>query len=107
MEHITVGRKHNEVKVAFAECVKNGSLKNIDIKGKCFLLIILLSGKLEFKVGNEKEPAVILLYELQPFYIISIIFSFPFLILFSIYLTFIDFAICVNFIFLSLIKLYI
>ena len=36
MEHITVGRKHNEVKVAFAECVKNGSLKNIDIKGKCF-----------------------------------------------------------------------
>ena len=55
MEHITVGRKHNEVKVAFAECVKNGSLKNIDIKGKCFLLIILLSGKLEFKVGNENN----------------------------------------------------
>ena len=53
MEHITVGRKHNEGKVAFVECVKNGSLKNIDIKGKCFLLIILLSGKLEFKVGNE------------------------------------------------------
>ena len=55
MEHITVGRKHNEGKVAFAECVKNGSLKNIDIKGKCFLLIILLSGKLEFKVGNENN----------------------------------------------------
>lgn len=34
MEHITVGRKHNEVKVAFAECVKNGTLKNIDITGR-------------------------------------------------------------------------
>lgn len=54
MEHITVGRKYNEGKIAFVECVKDGSLDNINIKDKCFLLIILIKGKLEFKVGNEK-----------------------------------------------------
>ena len=54
MEHITVGRKYNEGKVAFVECVKNGSLDNVSIKNKCFLLIILTKGKLEFKVGGEE-----------------------------------------------------
>ena len=54
MEHITVGRRYNEGKVAFVECVKDGSLDNISIKDKCFLLIILTKGKLEFKVGSEK-----------------------------------------------------
>ena len=57
MEHITVGRKYNEGKVAFVECVKNGALDNINIKDNCFLLIILTKGKLEFKVGNEKVTA--------------------------------------------------
>ena len=57
MEHITVGRKYNEGKVAFVECVKNGSLANINIKGKCFLLVVLTKGKLEFKVGGEKVTA--------------------------------------------------
>lgn len=54
MRHITVGRKYNEGKVAKIECVKNDRLQNIDIKGKCFLLIILSAGKLEFKVENER-----------------------------------------------------
>ena len=54
MEHITVGRKYNEGKVAFVECVKNGSLDNINIKDKCFLLIVLTKGKLEFKVGGDQ-----------------------------------------------------
>lgn len=57
MEHITVGRKYNEGKVAFVECVKEGLLDNINIKDKCFLLIILTKGKLEFKVGDEKVTA--------------------------------------------------
>ena len=57
MEHITVGRKYNEGKVAFIECVKNGSLDNTSIKDKCFLLIILTKGKLEFNVGGEKVTA--------------------------------------------------
>ena len=54
MRHITVGRKYNEGKVAKIECVRNDRLQNIDIKDKCFLLIILTAGKLEFKVENEQ-----------------------------------------------------
>ena len=54
MRHITVGRKYGEGKVAKIECVRNDRLQNIDIKGKCFLLIILTVGKLEFKVENEQ-----------------------------------------------------
>ena len=54
MRHITVGRKYNEGKVAKIECVRNDRLQNIDIKDKCFLLIILNAGKLEFKVENEQ-----------------------------------------------------
>ena len=58
MRHITVGRKYNEGKVAKIECVKNGDLKSIDIKNKCFLLIILSSGKMEFSAGDERVSAV-------------------------------------------------
>ena len=54
MQHITVGRKYNEGKIAKIECVRNDRLQNIDIKDKCFLLIILTVGKLEFKVENEQ-----------------------------------------------------
>lgn len=52
-----MGRRKNEGKVAFVECVKDGSLNNIDIKDKCFLLIILTKGKLEFRVGGERITA--------------------------------------------------
>ena len=69
MRHITVGRKYNEGKVAKIECVKNDRLQNIDIKDKCFLLIILTAGKLEFKVENEQfctaAPAFICFDETQ------------------------------------------
>ncbi len=69
MRHITVGRKYNEGKVAKIECVRNDRLRNIDIKDKCFLLIILTAGKLEFKVENEQfctaAPAFICFDETQ------------------------------------------
>ena len=69
MRHITVGRKYNEGKVAKIECVRNDRLRNIDIKDKCFLLIILTVGKLEFKVENEQfctaAPAFICFDETQ------------------------------------------
>lgn len=57
MEHITVGRKYNEGKTALVDCLKNDNLKNIDIKGKCFLLIILNNGRLKFGVGGEDVTA--------------------------------------------------
>lgn len=69
MQHITVGRKYNEGKVAKIKCVRNDRLQNIDIKDKCFLLIILTAGKLEFKVENEQfytaAPAFICFDETQ------------------------------------------
>lgn len=57
MKHITVGREFNRGKIAFVECVKNGSLENVEIKNKCFLLIVLTSGKLEFSVGENTVSA--------------------------------------------------
>ena len=54
MQHITIGRKYNEGKVAKIECVRNDRLQNTHIKNNCFLLIILTAGKLEFKVENEQ-----------------------------------------------------
>ena len=69
MEHITVGKKYNEGKVAFVECLKNSSLECIDIKDKCFLLIILTRGKLEFKVNGvnivAEAPAFLCFNELE------------------------------------------
>ena len=58
MKHITVGREFNRGKIAFVECVKNDPLKNIEIKNKCFLLILLTSGKLEFSVGDNTVSAL-------------------------------------------------
>ncbi len=57
MEHITVGRKYNEGKVAFVECQRNGDLSQIDIKDKCFLLVILAKGRLSFTIGGKKTTA--------------------------------------------------
>jgi len=57
MEHITVGRKYNAGKVALVECMKDGSLDGINIKDKCFLLMILTKGKMEFTVGEERGTA--------------------------------------------------
>lgn len=57
MEYITIGKKYNEGKIALVECVDNVDLDNIDIKDKCFLLIVLTKGNLEFTVGNKKITA--------------------------------------------------
>ena len=69
MQHITVGRKYGEGKVAKIECTQNDRLQNANIKGTCFLLIILTVGKLEFKVENDRfyaaAPAFICFDETQ------------------------------------------
>ncbi len=44
MKYVTTGKKYNTSKNTNVECRKNGSLKNIDIKGECFLLIFLKKG---------------------------------------------------------------
>lgn len=58
MEHITVGRKYNKGKVVFVECVRDNPIQNIDIKDKCFLLIILTKGKMVFNIGGETVSAI-------------------------------------------------
>lgn len=58
MKYITVGQKYNKGKVAFANCIKNDNLSKIDIAGKCFLLIILTKGRLDFSIGNNDVSAV-------------------------------------------------
>lgn len=57
MDYITVGRKYNEGKVARVSCTKNDNFKNIDIKDKCFLLIVLISGRLNFERGGVNITA--------------------------------------------------
>ncbi len=57
MEHITVGQKYNRGKIAFVECVNGGSLDNIEIKNKCFLLILLTKGRLSFTVNGNAFTA--------------------------------------------------
>lgn len=57
MDHVTIGRKFNEGKVAYVQCVKNDTLKNIDIKDQCFLLIVLTEGQLAFRLGEKQIEA--------------------------------------------------
>ncbi len=57
MEHVTIGKNYNKGKVALVECIKNDTFENIDIKNKCFLLIILSKGKLEFEINGQKITA--------------------------------------------------
>ena len=57
MEHITVGKKYGEGKIAYAKYLKNPTLSNIDIKDKSFLLIILKKGRLEFRLGDKRISA--------------------------------------------------
>ncbi len=52
MKYITTGKKYNTSKIAKVECKKNDSLKNIDIKGECFLLIFLKKGSLTFSLNE-------------------------------------------------------
>lgn len=57
MEHITIGKKYNEGKIAYVQCLKNDNLQSINIMYKCFLLICLYEGRLEFSVGGERISA--------------------------------------------------
>lgn len=58
MQYFTIGKKHNKDKIAYVKCLKDDLLQIIDIKQKCFLLIILTKGKLEFKINDQIISAV-------------------------------------------------
>ena len=50
----TIGREYNTGKIAQVECISNDTLKSIDIKEQCYLLLILTAGTATFRV-SEKE----------------------------------------------------
>lgn len=56
-EHITVGRRFNRGKVAPVHCTDSDDLDGINIRNKCFLLIILTGGRLEMRAGDETVRA--------------------------------------------------
>lgn len=54
MNYVTVGKKYNAGKVALAKCIHNANLDELNIKDRCFLLIVMLEGKMSFSVANTE-----------------------------------------------------
>ena len=53
----TVGRRYDIGRLAPVQCVTNDTLKDIDIKDNCFLLLILREGTARFRVGGKSFEA--------------------------------------------------
>ncbi|MBP5206847.1 MAG: helix-turn-helix transcriptional regulator [Clostridia bacterium] len=49
----TIGREYDVGRIAQIQCVKNDTLKDLDIKGHCFLLLIMREGNASFEVGGR------------------------------------------------------
>ena len=54
----TVGRKYDVGKVARIQCVKKDTLKDLKIKGDCFLLLIIHEGSAQFQIGDTVFDAI-------------------------------------------------
>lgn len=55
MKKHTIGKIFNQGKIAKIHCEKNGSTEGINIKGECFLLIVLISGGIGLECEAEKH----------------------------------------------------
>lgn len=55
--HVTVGNYYWAGKIVNVECRKNGDLKHIDNKGESFLMVVLLNGRLLFRIRGRKYQA--------------------------------------------------
>jgi AraC family L-rhamnose operon regulatory protein RhaS len=53
----TIDRRYNVGKIIPIQCVEDNTLKDLEIKNTCFLLIIIHCGTLCFKVGNTTFEA--------------------------------------------------
>ncbi len=53
MDPKTVGIKFDPGKVAQIQCVRNDTLKDLDIKGKCFLFMMIYEGEAKFELGGR------------------------------------------------------
>ena len=54
----TFGRKYNTGRIAPVQCVKNDTLKDLNIKDTCFALVILYEGTALFQVGDASFEAI-------------------------------------------------
>ena len=53
----TVGTKHDAGRVVPIECIRNDDLCDLDIKDKCFLLILVKKGRATFSVHGRRAEA--------------------------------------------------
>lgn len=58
MKPQTFGCNYDAGKVVPIQCVKDDSLKDLDIKGSCFFLSIIYEGTVKFQVGDSSFEAV-------------------------------------------------
>ncbi len=58
MKPQTFGRNFDAGRIIPVQCVKNDTLKNLDIKDSCFLLTIIYEGTVKFKVGDLSFEAI-------------------------------------------------
>ncbi len=54
----TVGREYNTEKIVAIQCIKNDTLKDIEIKNCCFLLLFIHEGTAYFQVGDISFEAI-------------------------------------------------
>ncbi len=54
----TQGKKYDMTKIAQIECIQNDSLAELDIKDKCFLLLIVREGMARFEIGGRCFEAI-------------------------------------------------
>lgn len=54
----TVGREFDVGRIAPVQCVKNDTLKDLEIKGHCFLMLIIHEGSAYFQVGDIAFEAI-------------------------------------------------
>ena len=58
MKPQTFGRSFDAGKIVPIQCVKDDTLKDLDIKDSCFLLSIIYEGTAKFQVGNSSFEAM-------------------------------------------------
>ncbi len=57
MDYTTIAKKHNEGKIANIICIENDDFSDIQIRDKCFLLIVLIDGMLIFERNGASVNA--------------------------------------------------
>ena len=58
MKPETIGQKYDSGKIAPVRCIKNDTLKEIEIQKDCFLLLIIREGTAHFRIGDISFEAI-------------------------------------------------